>query len=77
VVAELPGVDKKDIKLNVLDDMLTVSVDTQDHKYYKEVKLPTEAEPKGAKTSYKNGVLEVTLRKAKKHKPKGKPIKIE
>lgn len=77
VVAELPGVDKKDIKLNVLNDMLTVSVDTQDHKYYKEVKLPTEAEPRGAKTSYKNGVLEVTLRKAKKHKPKGKPIKIE
>lgn len=77
VVAELPGVDKRDIKLHVLDDMLTISVATPDRKYYKEVKLPTEADPKGAKTSYKNGVLEVTLKKAKKRKPKGEPLRIE
>jgi HSP20 family protein len=77
VVAELPGVNKKDIKLHALDDMLTISVDTPDRKYYKEIKLPDEVEPKDAKTSYKNGVLEVTLQKAKKRKPKGKSIKIE
>lgn len=77
VVAELPGVDKKDIKLHALDDILTISVNTSDRKYYKEVKLPTEVKPKDAKTSYKNGVLEVTLQKAKKRKPKGEPIRIE
>jgi len=77
VVAELPGVDKKDIKLHALDNVLTISVDIPDRKYYKEIKLPTEVKPENAKTSYKNGVLEVTLQKAKKHKPKGKPIKIE
>ncbi len=77
VVAEMPGVDKKDIKLNALDDMLTISVDTPNRKYYKEVKLPTEFEPKSAKTSYKNGVLDVTFQKSKKRKPKGEPIEIE
>ncbi len=77
VVAELPGVEKKDIKLNVLDDMLTIAVETLDRKYYKEVKLPTKVEHKGAKTSYKNGVLEVTMQKTEKRKPKGEPIKIE
>lgn len=77
VVAELPGVDKKDIKLNALGDMLAISVDTPDHRYYKEVELPTEVESKDAKTSYKNGVLEVTLKKTKKRKPKGRPIKID
>jgi len=77
VVAELPGVDKKEIKLHALEDTLTISVNTADHKYYKEVKLPTEVEPRDAKTSYKNGVLEITLQKAKKRKPKGSPIKIE
>jgi HSP20 family protein len=77
VVAELPGVDKKDIKLHALDDMLTISVETLERKYYKEVKLPTEVEPKEAKTSYKNGVLEVTLQKSKKRKPKGESIRIE
>ncbi len=77
VVAELPGVEKKDIKLYALDDMLTISVETVERKYYKEVKLTSEVEPKEAKTSYKNGVLEVTLQKSKKGKPKGEPIKLE
>ena len=77
VVVELPGVDKKDIKLHALNDTLTISVATPEHKYYKEINLPTEVEPKGAKSTYKNGVLEVTLQKAKKRKPKGEPIKIE
>lgn len=77
VVAELPGVNKKDIKLHVLDDVLTISVDTPDRKYYKELELPTEVISKDASTSYKNGVLEVTLPKAKKRKSKGESIKIE
>ncbi len=77
VVVELPGVDKKDIKLHALNDTLTISVGTPEHKYYKEINLPAEVEPKGAKSTYKNGVLEVTLQKAKKRKPKGEPIKIE
>jgi len=77
VVAELPGVDKKDIKLHALDEVLTISVDTSEHKYFKEVKLPVEVEPRDAKTSYKNGVLEVTLKKAKKRKLKGRPIDID
>jgi len=77
VVAELPGVEKKDIKLHVLDDVLTISVDTPDRKYYKEVKLPTEVDPRGSKSSYKNGVLEVTLQNAKRHKTKGEPLEIE
>jgi HSP20 family protein len=77
VVAELPGVDKRDIKVSALEDTLTISVDTPDHKYYKEVKLPTEIDPRDSKSSYKNGVLEVTLQKTKKRKPKGEPIRIE
>lgn len=77
VVAELPGVDKKNIKLHVIDDMLTISVDTPSRKYYKEVKLPTEVKTQDAKTSYKNGVLELTLKKAEKLEPKGESIDIE
>lgn len=77
VVAELPGVDKKDIKLHALEDTLTISVDIPNRKYYKAIKLPAEVDPKNAKTSYKNGVLEVSLPKTEKRKPKGDPIKIE
>jgi len=78
VVAELPGVEKKDIKLHGTEDLLTISVDTPQRKYYKEIQLPTEVDVKKAKTEYKNGVLEVKLPKTKKgKKPKGEPIKID
>ena len=77
VVAELPGVEKKDIKLRCSDKVLTVSVDTPDRKYYKDIELPSEVDPKISKASYKNGVLEVTLAKVGSGKPPGEPIKVE
>jgi HSP20 family protein len=77
VIAELPGVEKEDIKLDATSDTLTISVDTETRKYYKEVELPAEVDPRTARSTYKNGVLEVTLGKVKERKPKGVPIKIE
>ncbi len=77
IIAELPGVEKKDIKLHGTEKTLTISVDTPQRKYYKEVELPEKVDPKQAKSTYKNGVLEVTLPKKKEEKPKGEPIQIE
>ena len=74
VIVELPGVEKEDIKLHSTEDTLTISVDTPQRKYYKEVKLQSRIDPKQAKSTYKNGVLEVTLLKKKEEKPKGEPI---
>ena len=77
VIAEIPGVEKKDIKLHGTETTLTISVDTPQRKYYKEVELPVKVDPKKAKSSYRNGVLEVSLPKMEEEKPKGEPIKIE
>ena len=78
VIVELPGVAKEDIKLHGTEDKLTISVEIPDHKYFKEIEMPTKIEPKKAKTSYKNGVLEVTVPKIEeKKKPSGEQIKIE
>jgi HSP20 family protein len=78
VVAELPGVDKNDIKVYGTEKSLSISVDTSQRKYSKEVDLPVSVNPKSAKSVYKNGVLEVTLTKTREEKkPKGEPIKVE
>jgi len=77
VVAELPGVEKTDIKLHGTDDSLTISVNTAQTKYYKEVALPTKVKGKEAKSFYKNGVLEVVFPKAETKEPEGEPIGIE
>ncbi|RLE49567.1 MAG: Hsp20/alpha crystallin family protein [Candidatus Methanomethylicota archaeon] len=74
VYAELPGVEKEDIKLNATENTLTISVDTEKRKYYKEISLPSPVKPETAKATYRNGVLEVQLEKAKKP---GTSIKIE
>ncbi len=77
VVVELPGVEKTDIKLHGTEDSLEISVDTPLYKYYKEVQLPSKVRVKEAKSTYKNGVLEVVLPKAEViGKPKGEPIDI-
>ena len=76
VVAEVPGVEKKDINLNATEDRLIISVDTPQRKYYKEVDLPAKVDPKSAKASYKNGVLEVVLNKAGEGR-KGFKVQIE
>jgi len=77
VIAEVPGVEKEDVQLFGTEESLTISVDTEKRKYRKEVDLPVKVDPKSAKASYKNGVLEVTLERLEKEKPAGKRITIE
>jgi len=77
VVVELPGVEKTDIKLHGTEDSLTISVDTPQYKYYKEVELPGKVQVREARSSYKNGVLEVVVPKTEAMgKPKGTAIDI-
>jgi len=77
VVAEVPGVERSDIKLNCSEKILTIAVDTEERKYYKEIDLPAEVDPKVSKATYKNGVLEITLTKVTKKKLKGESITID
>jgi len=77
VVVELPGVEKTDIKLYGTEDSLTISVDTPPYKYYKEIELLVKTHIKEAKSTYKNGVLEVIIPKLEiTGNPKGDPINI-
>ena len=77
VIAELPGVDKKDIDVSTTEDLLVIST-RGPRRYYKEVRLPAKVKPETAKAKYKNGVLEITLEKLeKKHPRKGVKINIE
>ena len=76
VIAEVPGVEKDDINLNATERRLIIKVDTPQRKYYKEVDLPAEVDPQSAKATYKNGVLEVVLKKVGKGES-GLKIKIE
>ncbi len=61
VIAEMPGVSKEDINVTVNENSVTISVDREDRGYYKELELPGIVDPKGARSTYNNGILEVTI----------------
>jgi HSP20 family protein len=68
IVAELPGVERDDIDLHTAYDELVISVDTPERRFHKELRLPARVDPNSARTSYKNGVLQVRLKKILKKK---------
>lgn len=77
IVAEVPGVSKEDVDVKIKGRTLIISAASGDRKYYKEVELPTDVIPETAKASYRNGVLEVKVKKAEKEKEEGFKVKIE
>lgn len=75
VVAELPGVEKEDIKLHATIRGMTINVENAERKYFKELEFPVEIDRGSARSSYRNGVLEITFQK--KQDDEGTPISIE
>jgi HSP20 family protein len=83
---DLPGVEKKDVKMNFADNMLTVSgerksmeerkdltchrVERTFGKFYRSFTFPTMVSAEKINASYKDGVLTVTVPKAEESKPK-------
>ena len=61
VIVELPGVNKEDINVTVNERSMVISVDKEDRGYFKELELPGVVDPRGARSSYNNGILEVTI----------------
>ncbi len=79
---ELPGVEKKDIELEVNDASIRVSVGKKDkkkskdeivwqgHSFYLELALPRRVDSSQARARFKNGVLRVELPKIQKEAKK-------
>jgi HSP20 family protein len=66
IVAQIAGFNKETLKIDVKDQKLTLSAKAKDRKYYKSLNLPKEVIPNVMHTTYKNGVLEIKLKKAMK-----------
>ena len=63
IYAEMPGVDEQDIKIDLKGDILEISTPHGERKYHKEVLLPMKAKAEALTSKYKNGVLEITIKK--------------
>ncbi|MGV8089491.1 MAG: archaeal heat shock protein Hsp20 [Methanothrix sp.] len=74
IFAELPGVEKDQVKLDVAEDSVQIKTDDE-KKFYKMIYLDSSVDPDSAKASYKNGIL--TLELDKKEKRIGKEVKVD
>lgn len=63
VVTEFVGFKKEDLRINVKDRRLVLSAEASDRKYRKSLNLPKRVVPSTLCTTYKNGVLEIRLKK--------------
>lgn len=65
VVASLPGVEEKDIHIELHGDILEISAQGKNEfglqKYAKEILLPFMADPRTTKSSFENNILEIKL----------------
>ena len=68
VLAEFPEVKKENLVLHATSQNLEIRV-LGSSEYSEEVELPSRVDPKSAKASYKNGVLEITFRRCAEEKP--------
>ena len=78
ITVEIPGVEKDDINLDITRDNLEIKVDTPNRKYHKNLALPCDVIPKTTKATYKNGILDIVMKRKEKRKPgEGYHVNIE
>ena len=61
VITELPDVSEEDINIGIYDNDLFINADGQKRSYYEVVHLPNGVSDKGLKSTFLNGILEITL----------------
>ena len=72
IVAEFAGFKRENLQIRVESQQLTLSAEALDRKYYKSLNLPKRVIPDEMRTTCKNGVLEIRLKKIIEEKPIGK-----
>jgi HSP20 family protein len=93
VKAELPGMEKDNIEVNLSDDRLTIrgekkkEEEIKKENYYRSersygsfirtLELPTEVQADKVKANFKNGVLEIRLPRTEESRKKETKVKID
>ena len=77
LVAEMPGVEKSDVKIVVQGKSVNISAEHGEKKYQTNVPISHKVDENSAKASYKNGILELVFKLAEEEKPKTKTVEVE
>lgn len=85
VMAEVPGVKKDEIQIQIKDNLITISgerkidypekasvhrVERRGFKFNRTMKLPVKVDVEKVKADYENGILKIVMPRAESDKPK-------
>ena len=92
IKGEIPGVKREDVKVTIEDDMITMRGERHQEKedkgekyhrierrygsFMRSFRLPDDADESGIKAEFKDGLINITLPKSEKAKPKPKEIEV-
>ena len=93
IKADIPGLEKKNIKLTVTENYLVISARKTGEKeakgknyysherssvgFYREMALPEGVKSETARAKYENGILIVEVKKINPTRPRGRDVKID
>jgi len=91
--AELPGMKREDIEVNITDDIITLSGEKRKEEkiekknyhrlersygsFVRSFRLPTEVQTEQVKAQFKDGILEIRVPKTEEARKKEKKVQIE
>ena len=92
VMAEIPGVEKKDISIDVTEDSIAISAEQKKEreekskgyyyhergfqKFFRKIALPSEVIPNKSKAEFRDGILTVVLDKKHPAEKEAKSFKV-
>ena len=77
LVAEMPGVEKEDVKIVVDGETVSIDADRGRKSYHAKVPLDKKVDQGTAKATYRNGILELAFRLAEPEPPKGTAVEVQ
>ena len=77
ITAEMPGVNKEDVKIDVSDKYVSIHAEKGEKKYHADIPVDVELDDASAKATYSNGILELKIKLKQAQKSKGKEVRVE
>ncbi len=63
VTVEVPNIRKEDIDLRITEDKLEIKIKDPAERFYKTVERPSKVDTETARATYRNGILDIVIRR--------------
>lgn len=77
IVAEMPGVEKNDVKIEVVGRTVNIDAEHGNRKYHTKIPIKQKVDEDSVKATYANGILELKFKLKEEDRPKGKTVPVE